>query len=78
MGQTAYSSANRAYPFLQEESEPSEEEMQGRRDSNPRPTVFRPARKPPLSISKRVGGAVADLSGGLAAAVSVTRGHPGG
>ena len=40
MGRTAYSSANRAYPFLQEESEPSEEEMQGRRDSHPRPTVL--------------------------------------
>jgi hypothetical protein len=40
MGRTAYSSANWAYPFLQEESEPSEEELQGRRDSNPRPTVL--------------------------------------
>jgi hypothetical protein len=29
MGRTAYSSANRAYPFLQEESEPSGEEMRG-------------------------------------------------
>jgi hypothetical protein len=27
MGRTAYSSANRAYPFLHEEPEPSEEEM---------------------------------------------------
>jgi hypothetical protein len=40
MGRTAYSSADRAYPFLQEESEPSEAEMQGRRDSNPRGIRF--------------------------------------
>jgi len=31
MGRTAYSSANKGVPLLQEESQPFEEEMQGRR-----------------------------------------------
>jgi hypothetical protein len=77
MGRTAYSSANRAYPFLQEESEPSEEEMQGRRDSNPAYGFSAREKATAFDFKKSWRGRRRSVWG-LAAAVSVTRSHPGG
>ena len=56
MGRTAYSSANRAYPFLQEESEPSQEEMQGQRGSNPGLRVFGPRESRRFRFRKELAG----------------------